>query len=910
MKTKRIENVYQGIYEKFEDPLNKVYIDALSFLYEKSEKEMGKKLLEQYSELIDTGIERIEEKEWETHAEKRMNYLRLQEITDVEEMYEFVQDLEEDDEIHYHSHYHSHFYHEDESDEYRRKVEDTCLDFISTHVVEEILKRIHQSYSRFVKYLKVTDKDISSFLEYTFDDHYDWLTNEVEGFDNLHFSLSFSFNEFDGFSQAHVKTKNKIQRALKQLENELKDYHEELEQITKELTADTKLKQLFVQQIQQAIADDAFTKSQQAIELIEKRSKTPKDTQQLLSFMEEYAKKEWTIDDLDSILSFLKHSFLNKSYVQDIYGEFMETRNALHEFDEEEYEMLTNEIISKDILGLQRIIEDEKEKYVKEFQPLTDPVKNIVREVEKLKIREEKWIKDVLGPSVFETYKKNNPQKIVIHVGLTNTGKTYNALQRLKNADIGLYLAPLRLLALEIYERLNNEGTSCSLKTGEEEKITEGATHLSSTVEMCPLNKKYDCVVIDECQMVGDKERGNAWVRAILGVDTNELHLITAPEGLPILKKILDEKEYEVITHQRDTELSILSKRSSLKQVQKGDAIIVFSRLQVLKVSKQLENKGFKPAIIYGSMPPSVRQKQVEYFHKGEFDVVVATDAIGMGMNLPVQRVLFMETSKFDGTKRRFLKPSEFRQIGGRAGRKGMFEVGYVGFMEQEHQAKNTMLQTPQDIEKVVISPTFEMFERFVDALEFECGIRALRTFIHYWRTYKPTETFVRIHQMNQQITLLGYLKQYETKKLISLEQLWSFIHVPVDHQNGSLVDVWKKNIKAIIIDHSSYELELKQIEKLNQLEDLELAYKKIDTHLAFCEDGDVQFRYYEGLKEQISEKIFSILTKRIQTLTKKCKHCKNRLPLTYEHAMCQSCYQKKYQKRYRDYEEDDDFYY
>lgn len=111
-----------------------------------------------------------------------------------------------------------------------------------------------------------------------------------------------------------------------------------------------------------------------------------------------------------------------------------------------------------------------------------------------------------------------------IHVSGTNTGKTYQSLQRLKGAKTGVYLAPLRLLALEVQERMLEDGVVCSMLTGEEEDIREGATHISSTVEKLNVRQEFDVAVIDECQMINDTQRGYAWTRAILGVRAKEIH--------------------------------------------------------------------------------------------------------------------------------------------------------------------------------------------------------------------------------------------------------------------------------------------------------------------------------------------------------------------------------------------------
>ena len=140
------------------------------------------------------------------------------------------------------------------------------------------------------------------------------------------------------------------------------------------------------------------------------------------------------------------------------------------------------------------------------------------------KAEEERIIEDIFGQSYTPSLRTNI--RYVLHIGETNTGKTHQALQKMKEAQSGLYLAPLRLLALEVFDRLNAEGVPCSLKTGEEEKPMAGAEHISSTVEMFHEKDYYEVIVIDEAQMLADKDRGFAWFRAIMKANAKEVHII------------------------------------------------------------------------------------------------------------------------------------------------------------------------------------------------------------------------------------------------------------------------------------------------------------------------------------------------------------------------------------------------
>ena len=242
----------------------------------------------------------------------------------------------------------------------------------------------------------------------------------------------------------------------------------------------------------------------------------------------------------------------------------------------------------------------------------------------------------------------------ILHIGDTNTGKTYEALEELKIANEGVYLAPLRLLALEVQEKLNNCGVPCSMTTGEEEDIIEGAKHMSCTVEKLDIDKKYDICVIDEAQMIDDNDRGWAWTNAILGVYADKIHICLAESAKEIVIKLIElcNDTYEIKEHKRNTKL--IFEKESFKypnDIKDHDALIVFSRKNVLAVASDLESKGIKTSVVYGALPYSVRKNEVRKFLEGETKVVVSTDAIGMGMNLPIKRIVFLESIKFDGKK-------------------------------------------------------------------------------------------------------------------------------------------------------------------------------------------------------------------------------------------------------------------
>ncbi|MDD5053305.1 MAG: helicase-related protein [Sulfuricurvum sp.] len=271
-------------------------------------------------------------------------------------------------------------------------------------------------------------------------------------------------------------------------------------------------------------------------------------------------------------------------------------------------------------------------------------------------------------------------RRLIFHTGPTNSGKTYTAFQHLKRAGTGYYLAPLRLLALEGYESLRDEGVSASLITGEEQLLDENATHISSTIEMLNFETEVDCCVIDEVQMIDDRDRGWAWANAIIGAPAKTVIMTGSPnarEAIIALAEYLDEP-LEIIEFDRKNPLELLKSPTPITAIEAGTAVIAFTRSNALRLKQQL-SKTYRTSVIYGNLSPEVRREEARRFREGETDILVATDAISMGLNLPIKTLLFSKADKFDGQNQRNLTATEVRQISGRAGRYGLSEKGYVG---------------------------------------------------------------------------------------------------------------------------------------------------------------------------------------------------------------------------------------
>ncbi|GJD78257.1 helicase-related protein [Methylobacterium gregans] len=277
-------------------------------------------------------------------------------------------------------------------------------------------------------------------------------------------------------------------------------------------------------------------------------------------------------------------------------------------------------------------------------------------------------------------------RRILFHMGPTNSGKTYAALQALTAAPTGTYLAPLRLLALENYQALRERGLRAGMVTGEEVLGETEPTHTARTIETADLARPVDVAVIDEIQMLSDPDRGWAWTNALFGVPARTVIVCGSDDALSYVRRAAEaaDESLEVIPFARKSPLLLQDEPAPLEKVEPGDAVVAFSRRAVHENREILVARGHQVATIYGALSPEVRRAEAARFRSGEANVLVTTDAIGMGLNLgPLKRIVFSAVRKYDGVAERALTNSEIRQIAGRAGRYGHQDVGYVAATEE-----------------------------------------------------------------------------------------------------------------------------------------------------------------------------------------------------------------------------------
>ncbi len=441
-------------------------------------------------------------------------------------------------------------------------------------------------------------------------------------------------------------------------------------------------------------------------------------------------------------------------------------------------------------------------------------------------------------------------RKFYIHLGDTNTGKTYTAIERLKTAKKGVYLSPLRILALENYEKLNNEGVKCDLLTGEEEITSPDSTHVSCTIERVNLKEHYDIAVIDEIQMISDPFRGMAWSKSVLGLQCDEIHICGALNAKDLLIEMIEDcrDEYEIKEYKRSIPLVVEDKNFSYNDVKDGDALVIFSKKRVLEIAEEYSQRGIKCSVIYGDLPPEVRKMQYEQFVNKETTVLVTTDAIGMGVNLPIQRIVFMSIRKFDGEEVRELTSQEVKQVGGRAGRIGIYDVGYVAAVGgNAHVIKSKLEKEDDPIERAVIGPS--------DAI-LTIKSLPLNEKLALWSTRKEKIDYYTKMDISEYLYILDKIKKYKLNE----EVQWDLLKVPFDVTRDELMDTFLDYVDELFVNKQK-ELFVPECYSGN-LDELEIYYQKINMYYSFSKifnlKFDVQWVYGERMK--VSEAINEIL--------------------------------------------------
>ena len=479
----------------------------------------------------------------------------------------------------------------------------------------------------------------------------------------------------------------------------------------------------------------------------------------------------------------------------------------------------------------------------------------------------------------------------ILHIGPTNSGKTFRSLERLKLAANGVYLGPLRLLALEVFEQMQKYHVPCTMRTGQECIEEDGSRVMASTIEMADFDENYDIAVIDEAQLVADPDRGHSWTKAILGLRAPEIHICMSPAAEAVICHLIDlcEDTYEVERYERKTKLLCENKAFVFPDdVRQGDALIAFSKKSVLDVAGRLEEVGVNASVIYGSLPPEIRRRQMHLFHKKKTKVVVATDAIGMGLNLPVKRIVFLQAEKFDGVTRRLLTTAEVKQIAGRAGRFGLYPKGYVTATEEPDLAyiEERMADTEKPLTQVNLG--FPQILLDIDA--------PMDELLEIWHSVTPSDPFVK-ENIDEALFLYDQAKLY--KEWIDGFQekrtLYKMITCPIDIKDKKVVDLWLHYCKTYTAD-VSLERPVLCRDKKAGIQQYETYYKQLDLYYQFSHRMQkvIEEDWLRREREKTEMKIMSYLTKGKQNYIARCRYCGKLLPLGSTFQVCDDCFRQE----------------
>ena len=479
-------------------------------------------------------------------------------------------------------------------------------------------------------------------------------------------------------------------------------------------------------------------------------------------------------------------------------------------------------------------------------------------------------------------------RKFILHIGPTNCGKTYQALERLREAQNGVYLGPLRLLALEVYEKMKEYRIPCTMLTGEERIYEENSRIISSTVEMLDIDQKYDVAVIDEAQMIADPDRGHSWTRAILGVQAPEVHVCMSPAAEKAVIHLISlcGDTCETRRYERKTKLVCEDEAFRFPEdVQEGDALIVFTKRAVLDIAGRLERMGVRASVIYGSLPPEIRRRQIRMFSGHETKVVVATDAIGMGLNLPVKRIVFVHTSKFDGKNTRPLLAAEIKQIGGRAGRYGIYDTGYVNAVGQEglDYIKEHFDEKEPDVSCVSLG-----FPQVL--LDMDEPLDAI---LKIWKSVATEPPFEKISIEDM---LFLYEKAYRDRKEIDgfedKHMLYRMLTCSIDIKNRDIVTLWLYYCKTYTADACLHFPALIMCSD-SGLARYETFYKMLDLYYQFSVrlGKNIDLERLDREREKTEETIMRYLAKNKKEYIQKCQYCGSLLPLGASFRICDKCF-------------------
>ena len=460
--------------------------------------------------------------------------------------------------------------------------------------------------------------------------------------------------------------------------------------------------------------------------------------------------------------------------------------------------------------------------------------------------------------------------KITAVLGPTNTGKTYLAIETMLSFDSGMIGFPLRLLAREVYDKIIEKISidKVALITGEEKIIPANAKYFLCTVESMPINKHLDFVGIDEIQMCADHERGHIFTDRLLNLRGEKLTMLM---GSSTIKSIVNKlgEDTEFINRERLSQLSYVGHKK-ISRINRKTAIIAFSTEEVYAIAELVRRQKGGAAIVMGSLSPKTRNAQVQLYQSGDVDFLVATDAIGMGINMDLENVFFSNLKKFDGRKLRRLNMSEIGQIAGRAGR--YLNDGNFGITGdcKEISAEEVELLENHKFEEIKM-----LFWRNSN-LNFNNALSLIKSLEE-----KPNRDWLRkIHECGDEKLLKYFLKDMDGHNIKNnqetLELLWECCQIPdfVKKTYGNHLEVVSKvfsflNGKDGKITNDYMRLQLIKLDKLegnvdslsNRIANVR-TWSYVSNKINWVESQSYWIEKTKLLEDRLSDRLHEELTK------------------------------------------------
>jgi ATP-dependent RNA helicase SUPV3L1/SUV3 len=487
--------------------------------------------------------------------------------------------------------------------------------------------------------------------------------------------------------------------------------------------------------------------------------------------------------------------------------------------------------------------------------------------------------------------REREPERVVAHLGPTNSGKTYAALEELVASGAGVYAGPLRMLAQEAHRRLGERvgHENVGLITGEE-RINERAPILATTVEMAP--QRGELLVLDEVQWADDEERGSAWTRLLLAGDFREILLLGALDALPLVHRAFPDAELKVF--ERKLPLEFVGARQ-LRSLEKGTVVVAFSRKAVLALAGEVNRlHPGRVAVLYGAMPLASRREEIDRFLSGAADICVATDVLGHGVNLPCETLLFAETTKFDGEVRRDLMPWELAQIAGRAGRFGLVERGHVGVLTglgwgsadpglvesalEPHVPLDGGFRGYRVVDEARIRPRLSDLG-VDDPADLDAALVAWhRVALREW----AYESWLAVESLQPIRARLEAVQRRlrERGRRLSLDDTWKLVNAPVDEDNLELLATLALAIAGdrVARPHLTFLLDTARLRGAS-LEDAEQAGREASIlrwfALQYPSVGGVTIERAAALEEAAAERVVARLRHEVESPTLgRCRAC------------------------------------